>query len=181
MDRSKLDEKGHKIVKSPTAIAGRDQLLNSAQFRVLVGYFSRPFSSSFELSNLPLDSWYFRLFPFYSKQFCPMLDWTGQNWMNLAQFSSGQLSSAQTSSTQQNSAQFSSIQLNSAQFSSTQLSSRPFSSSFDLSNLPLDSWYFSLFPYYSKQFCPMLDWTMDRSKLDEKGHKIVKSPTAIAE
>ena len=63
MDRSKLDEKGHKVVKSPTAIAGRDQL-NSAQFRVPVGYFSRPFLSSFDLSNLPLDSWYFSLFPF---------------------------------------------------------------------------------------------------------------------
>ena len=54
LDRSKLDEKGHKVVKSPTAIAGRDQL-NSAQFRVPVGYFSRPFSSSFDLSNLALD------------------------------------------------------------------------------------------------------------------------------
>ena len=49
---SKLEEQGHKVVKSPTA--GRDQL-NSAQFRVLVGYFSRPFSSSFDLSNLALD------------------------------------------------------------------------------------------------------------------------------
>ena len=46
---------------------------------VVVCYFSRPFSSSFDLSNLPLDSWYFHLFPFYSKQFCPMLDWKGQN------------------------------------------------------------------------------------------------------
>ena len=55
MDRSKLDEKGHKNVKSPTAIAGRDQL-NSAQFRVPVGFFSRPFLSSFDLSNLALDS-----------------------------------------------------------------------------------------------------------------------------
>jgi hypothetical protein len=51
-----------------------------------------------------LDVWYFRLFPFYSKQFCPMLDWTGQNWTNLAQFSSAQLSSAQISSIQPNSA-----------------------------------------------------------------------------
>ena len=31
LDRSKLDEKEHKVVKSPTAIAGRDQL-NSAKF-----------------------------------------------------------------------------------------------------------------------------------------------------
>ena len=54
LDRSKLDEKGHKVVKSPTAIAGRDQL-NFAQFRVPVGYFSRPFLSSFDLSNLALD------------------------------------------------------------------------------------------------------------------------------
>ena len=30
-DRSKLDEKGNKVVKSPTAIAGRDQL-NLAKF-----------------------------------------------------------------------------------------------------------------------------------------------------
>ena len=73
LDRSKLDEKGHKVVKSPTAIASRDQL-NSAQFRVFVGYFSRPLSSSFDLSNFPLDCWYFCLFLFYSKQFCPMLD-----------------------------------------------------------------------------------------------------------
>jgi uncharacterized protein YjbI with pentapeptide repeats len=84
----------------------------------------------FDLSNLPLDTWYFRLFPFYSKQFGPMLDWTGQNWTNLAQFSSAQLSRIQlnsvwlsSSSTQLNSAQFSTIQLNSAQFSPTQLNS----------------------------------------------------------
>jgi hypothetical protein len=31
LDSSKLDEKGHKVVKSPTAIAGRDKL-NSAQY-----------------------------------------------------------------------------------------------------------------------------------------------------
>ena len=31
LDRSKLDEKGNKVVKSPTAIAGRDQL-NLAKF-----------------------------------------------------------------------------------------------------------------------------------------------------
>jgi hypothetical protein len=103
--------------------------------------------------------------------------------VNLAQFSSAQLSFAQTSSTQQNAAKISSIQLNSAQFSSiqpnsTQLSFRPFSSNFDLSNLPLDSWYFCLFPFHSKQFCPILH--LDRSKLDEKGHKILKSPTSIA-
>ena len=42
--------------------------------------FSRPFSSRFDLSNLQLDSLYFCLFPFYSKQVCPMLDWTAQNW-----------------------------------------------------------------------------------------------------
>ena len=54
MDRSKLEEKGHKVVKSPTAIAGRDQL-NSAQFRVPVVYFSCPFYSSFDLSNLAFD------------------------------------------------------------------------------------------------------------------------------
>ena len=40
-------------MKSPTTIAGRE--LNLAQFRVPVGYFSRPFSSSFDLSNLALD------------------------------------------------------------------------------------------------------------------------------
>ena len=104
MDRSKLDKKGHKVVNSPTAIAGRDQLNSaqhgptfakgghkergalsypdaSTQFRVLVSYFFSPFLSSFDLSNLSLVSWYFRLFPFYFKQFCPILDWTGQNWM----------------------------------------------------------------------------------------------------
>ena len=31
LDRSNLDEKGHKVVKSPTSIAGRDQL-NLAKF-----------------------------------------------------------------------------------------------------------------------------------------------------
>ena len=41
LDRSKLNKKEHTVVKSPTAIAGRDQL-NSAQFSVLVGYFSSP-------------------------------------------------------------------------------------------------------------------------------------------
>ena len=61
------------------------------------------------MSNLPLDSVYFRLFPFYSKQQCPMLDWTGQNrtkkdvklW-NPAKFCSIQFNSPQLSSVQLN-------------------------------------------------------------------------------
>ena len=40
-------------------------LINSDQ----LSYFFHPFSSSFHLSNLPLDSWYSRLFLFYSKYF----------------------------------------------------------------------------------------------------------------
>ena len=82
-----------------------------------------------------------------------------------------QLRSAQLSLTQVNSGQLSSAHLISAQLNSTQLSSyqlnyffRPFSSSFDLSNLPLDSWYFSLFLFYSNLFCPMLDWTSQNWK-----------------
>ncbi len=118
---------------------------------VLLGYFSRPFSSSFDLSNLPF-TWYFRLFPFYSKQFGPMLDWTGQDWTNLAQFSSAQLSriqlnsvwlsSAQPSSTQLNSAQFSSAQLSSIQLNSAQLSSAQHSST-QLTSAQLSSAQFS--------------------------------------
>ena len=34
LDRSKLDKKGHKVVKSPTAIAGRDQL--NLEFLLLI-------------------------------------------------------------------------------------------------------------------------------------------------
>ena len=52
--------------------------LSSAQFSS-TQLSSRPFLSSFDLSNPSLDSWYFCLFPFYFKQFCLMLDWTGQN------------------------------------------------------------------------------------------------------
>ena len=72
---------------------------------------------------------------------------------------SAQLSPAQLSLARLSPAQPSSAQLNSARFSPIQLSSLPFSPSFDLSNLPLDNWYFRLFPFYSRQFCPMLDWT----------------------
>ena len=79
MDRSKLDEKGHKVVKSPTAIAGRDQL-NSVQFRVPVSYFSRPFSSSFDLSNLALDRIVWNKTETDENTSCPMGDWTSQNW-----------------------------------------------------------------------------------------------------
>ena len=55
LDRSKLDKKGHKFVKLPTAIAGRHQL-DSAQFRVHVAYFAIPYFSSFDLSKFSLDN-----------------------------------------------------------------------------------------------------------------------------
>ena len=113
---------------------------------VFVGYFSRSFSSSFDLSNLPLDS-------------C-----------------SAQLSSAQTSSTQQNSAQLSSTQLNSAQLNSAQLPS-----------LFVRFWLVQsligllVFSSGSVLFQTILsNARLDSSKLDEKGHIVVKSPTGIA-
>ena len=74
-DRSKLDEKGNKVVKSPTVIAGRDQL-NLANF------------GSIQLS---------------SAQFCSTKLNSAQfstNQLSSAQLSSAQLSSAQLSSAQ---------------------------------------------------------------------------------
>ena len=97
----------------------------------VVVHFSHPFSFS------SIYHWFFRLFLFYSKKFCPMLDWTGKNWTKrghkvvksptaaIAEFSWILFSSvlfqpAQHSSTQLN---FSSI---SAQSSPTQLSPTQF-------------------------------------------------------
>ena len=56
--------------------------------------------------------------------------------------------------------------------------SHPFSFSFDLSNHPLDSWYFPLFLFLFKTI--LSNARSDSSKLEEKGHKVMKSPTAIA-
>ena len=94
LDRSKLDEKGNKVVKSPTAIAGRDQL-NLAKFGSI---------------------------QFSSAQFCSTHQ--NSDKLSLAQFCSTKLlSSIQHNSAQFSSIQPNTAQLNSAQLSSTQLSS----------------------------------------------------------
>ena len=146
LDRSKLDENGHKVVKSPTALACWDQL-NSTQFRVFVGYFSLPFSSSFDLF----------LFLLVISQSLFVLFWPVQSPIGQLAFSSISvlfptiLSSARLDRSIQFSwAQFCSNQLNSAQFSPIQLNS---------AQLPSLFVQFRLFLFYSKQFCPMLDWT----------------------
>ena len=89
-DRSKLDERGNKVVKSPTAIAGRDQL-NLAKFGSI---------------------------QFSSAQFCSTQQNSAK--LSLAQFCSTKLNSAQFSTIQLNLAQFSPIQLSSTQLNSAE-------------------------------------------------------------
>ena len=80
-----------------------------------------------------------------------MLDWTGQNWTNLAQFNSTQLNSAQLPSL------------------------------FDQFCLVQSSVGQLIFLSVSVLFQTILsNARLDRSKLDEKGHKVVKSSTVIA-
>ena len=99
------------------------------------------------------------------------------------QFSSTQQNSAKLSLAQfqLNSAQFSTIQLNSAQFSPTQLNSAQLSSApvpFGLVLTCLIShWTAGIFVCF--RFIPNNSVQLDRSKLDQKGPKVVKSPTSL--